>query len=127
MIPVIDGATLPIENFVWLDDQQRLWICVSTGKQGEHRFRKTVSDGYIAVSDPSGTRIVAENIRWTNECRIDAGQNYLYVNETFGRRLIRFQIRPDASLKEPEVVTEFGAGTYPDGIDRKSTRLNSSH
>lgn len=116
MIEEVDGLTLPSVNFVWLDDAQRLWICVSTGKTGEHRFRKDACEGYIAVHDASGTRIVAEGLGWTNECRMDRAGDYMYVNETFGRRLTRFRLHGDASLGPAETVTEFGVGTYPDGM-----------
>lgn len=116
MVEEVDGRTLPSVNFVWLDDAQRLWICVSTGKPGEHRFRKDACEGYIAVHDASGTRIAAEGLGWTNECRMDLAGDYLYVNETFGRRLTRFRLHGDASLGPAETVTEFGAGTYPDGM-----------
>ena len=38
------------------------------------------------------------------------------MNETFGRRLTRFPILADGSLGSAKVVTEFGAGTFPDGL-----------
>ncbi|MEO7245067.1 MAG: SMP-30/gluconolactonase/LRE family protein, partial [Rubrivivax sp.] len=41
---------------------------------------------------------------------------WLYVNETFARRLSRFALRADGSLGAREVVTEFGLGTFPDGL-----------
>ena len=47
---------------------------------------------------------------------IDASGQWLYVNETFGRRLSRFRISADGSLGGRETVTEFGPGTYPDGL-----------
>jgi hypothetical protein len=42
--------------------------------------------------------------------------NWLYVNETFGRRLSRFPIHTGGSLGPKEVVTTFGKGTFPDGL-----------
>jgi hypothetical protein len=38
------------------------------------------------------------------------------VNETFARRLSRFPVGADGTLGARDVVTEFGAGTYPDGL-----------
>jgi len=35
---------------------------------------------------------------------------------TFGRRLTRFRINPDGSLRDRQTVTEFGKGTFPDGL-----------
>ena len=116
----VDGVALPSTNFVWIDDQDRIWICVSTRDPASHapshRFATSGGDGIIAVMDRSGVRIVAEGLGWTNECRIDPTGAFLYVNETFGRRLTRFRIAPDASLSERETVTEFGPGAWPDGM-----------
>ena len=47
---------------------------------------------------------------------VDASGQWLYVNETFGRRLSRFRISADGSLGGRETVTEFGPGTHPDGL-----------
>ncbi|MDH3063437.1 SMP-30/gluconolactonase/LRE family protein [Achromobacter insolitus] len=112
----IEGVTLPSVNFVWLDDRERLWICVSTVRRGDHQFRRDIADGFIAVRDQRGTRVVAQDVHWTNECRTDPSGMYLYVNETFGRRLLRFRIGADGNLSERTVITEFGKGTYPDGM-----------
>jgi sugar lactone lactonase YvrE len=112
----IDGVALPGVNFVWLDDRERLWICVSTVRKGDHQFRRDIADGFIAVHDGRGTRIVAQDVHWTNECRMDPTGTYLYVNETFGRRLLRFRVAPNGDLGERTVITEFGKGTYPDGM-----------
>lgn len=116
LIQEIDGVSLPSVNFVWLDAQERLWICVSTVRRGDHQFRRDIADGFIAVRDAQGTRIVADNIHWTNECRTDPTGKYLYVNETFGRRTLRFTIGADASLANRKVLTSYGEGTYPDGM-----------
>jgi len=112
----IDGVALPSVNFVWLDDAERLWICVSTVRKGDHQFRRDIADGFIAVQDEQGVRVVAQDIHWTNECRTDPTGQFLYVNETFGRRLLRFRIGAHGTLSERTIVTEFGKGTYPDGM-----------
>ena len=41
---------------------------------------------------------------------------WLYVNETFARRLSRFRVAADGALWGRETVTTFGHGTYPDGL-----------
>ncbi len=112
----VEGRTLGSVNFVWLDAAERLWVSVSTVRVGDHQFRGDIADGFIILMDGSGARIVADGIGWTNECRIDAAGRHLYVNETFGRRLTRFRVAADGSLSGRETVTEFGAGTYPDGL-----------
>lgn len=113
----VDGQRLGSVNFVWIDADERLWVCVSTVRKGDHQFRKDIADGFIILSDARGARIVADGICWTNEVRIDAAREWLYVNETFGRRLTRFRLGADGSLSGRETVTEFGTGTYPDGLE----------
>ena len=60
--------------------------------------------------------IVADGLGYTNEVAVDPSGQWLYVNETFGRRLSRFALRADGSLGPKQVVTEFGPGTFPDGL-----------
>lgn len=111
----VDGQKLGSVNFVRVDHLGRLWICVSTlGQSGN--YRTDVANGFICVVDERGSRIVADGLGWTNECLIDPDAGFLYVNETFGRRLTRYDLAEDGSLGNRVTVTEFGFGTYPDGI-----------
>ncbi len=110
-----DGVALPAVNFVRLDDRGRLWICANPPLAGD-RYRTELAEGYIAVVDAAGARVVADGIGWANECLIHPSGKHLYINETFGRRMTRFDIGADATLSNRTVVTEFGHGTYPDGI-----------
>ena len=41
---------------------------------------------------------------------------WLYVNETFSRRLSRFPILASGDLGTKEVLVDLGAGVYPDGM-----------
>jgi sugar lactone lactonase YvrE len=112
----IDGVRLPGVNFVGLDDAERLWICVSTMNPEAGAYSQDSRDGFIALHDASGTRIVADNMCWTNECRVTADGAHLLVNETFARRITRFRIAPDGGLSHRDTVTEFGPGVFPDGL-----------
>jgi sugar lactone lactonase YvrE len=49
-----------------------------------------VSDGFIVRVDDAGARIVADGLGYTNEVQLDPSGERLYVNETFGRRLSRW-------------------------------------
>ena len=40
----------------------------------------------------------------------------MYVNETFGRKLVCFDIAYDGSLSNKKTVFEFGFGEFPDGL-----------
>ncbi|MEZ5581800.1 MAG: SMP-30/gluconolactonase/LRE family protein [Candidatus Competibacteraceae bacterium] len=66
--------------------------------------------------DDAGARVVADGLGYTNECVVHPNGKQLYVNETFTRRLTRFKIATDGSLHNKATITEFGAGTFPDGL-----------
>ncbi|UFN51460.1 SMP-30/gluconolactonase/LRE family protein [Roseomonas sp. OT10] len=113
----VDGRALPPTNFVGIDRQGRTWVTVSTwAVPREQSMRKGYGDGFIVLMDGRGARIVAEGIGFTNEAIVDPSGEWLYVNETIGRRTSRFPIRPDGSLGEKEVFAQYGAGTWPDGF-----------
>jgi sugar lactone lactonase YvrE len=122
LIEEVDGVRLPSTNFVYVDREDRLWICVSSTAADCHdpefRFDRHTPSGFVAMVDQKGAgRIVADGISWTNECRIDAAGRVFYVNETIGRRLLRFDVAGDGSLSNRAAVTEFGNGTWPDGME----------
>jgi sugar lactone lactonase YvrE len=113
----VDGVELPPCNFVMEDGTGRVWVTVST----RHRPRATayrgdIADGFIVLSDEKGARIVADGLSYTNEAVVSPDGNFLYVNETFGRKLTRFRLAPDGSLSGRETVATFGRGTFPDGL-----------
>jgi sugar lactone lactonase YvrE len=117
IIERVDGVDLPPTNFVHEDAQQRIWITVSTSHVPRAAaYRADVADGYIVLLTASGARIVADGLGYTNEALPSPDGRWLYVNETFGRMLSRFPLRADGSLGSKEVVTTFGAGTFPDGL-----------
>jgi hypothetical protein len=116
----VDGKDLPPSNFVVEDGQGRFWITVSTRLSPRSLgYRKSCDDGFVVMMDKNGergARIVADGLGYTNECALDPSGQWLYVNETFARRLSKFAIRQDGSLGPKQVVTEFGAGIFPDGL-----------
>jgi sugar lactone lactonase YvrE len=112
-----DGLDLPPTNFVYEDAQGRVWITVSTRQVPRAAaYRADVADGFIVLADARGTRVVADGLGYTNEALPSPDGQFLYVNETFARRLTRFRISAGGGLYSREVVTRFGAGTYPDGL-----------
>jgi sugar lactone lactonase YvrE len=112
----IDGVALPSVNFVYRDHQQRIWLCISSPRKGDDQYRHDVNDGYVALVENGAARIVADGLCWTNECRVDAAGQTLFVNETFGRRLTKFRVGADGDLSERALVTEFSRDTFPDGL-----------
>jgi sugar lactone lactonase YvrE len=86
----VDGIALPPANYVTVDDRGRTWISVSTRQRPRQlAWRPDVADGFVVLVDERGPRIVADSLHYTNECRPDPTGEWLYVVETFGRRVIR--------------------------------------
>jgi sugar lactone lactonase YvrE len=113
----VQGHDLPPTNFVLLDGASSAWITVSTRRQPRALgYRRDCDDGFIVRVDARGARIVADGLGYTNEVALHPGGAWLYVNETFGRRLSRFVLHEDGDLGAKQVVCEFGAGTFPDGL-----------
>jgi sugar lactone lactonase YvrE len=113
----VDGTDLPPTNFVAEDRAGRFWVTVSTRlKPRALGYTRQCDDGFIVRVDSRGAAIVADGLGYTNEVAVHPGGRWLYVNETFTRRLSRFALRDDGSLGAKEVVTEFGPGTFPDGL-----------
>lgn len=110
-----DGVSLPRVNFVALDADGRVWACISATDGGDN-YPINAKTGFIVLSDTAGTRVVADGLRYANECRVSADGQWLYVNETFARRLTRFRIGLHGSLHDRVTVAEFDAGDFPDGI-----------
>lgn len=113
----VDGIDLPPSNFVFEDVQGRTWLTVSTRRVPRaSAYRADVADGFIVLIDGCGARIVADGLGYTNEAALSPDGEWMYVNETFSRRLSRFRVASDGSLHAKETVTTFGHGTYPDGL-----------
>lgn len=113
----LEGRALPPTNFVLRDAEGGLWITVSTRVVPRaDDYRKTAATGFVVRMDKRGARIVADGLGYTNECALSADGAFLYVVETFARRLIRFRIGADGSLADKRTLVEFGPGTFPDGL-----------
>jgi gluconolactonase len=115
----IDGVPIGKVNFVLRDSQNRIWLTISTRTPNwMQTISPNIADGYIALADEKGLRIVADGFHFTNEIRFDAAEAYLYIAETTGQHISRMKVNPDGSLSDREVfgpskVGDFG---FPDGI-----------
>lgn len=114
----IDGKPIGKVNFVLRDSKDRIWLTVSTRiKNWMEAIRPGLDDGFIALADERGLRIVADGLHFTNEVRLDAKEEYLYAVETCGRRITRFRVGEDGSLSRREIFgpSDFGPAGFPDG------------
>ncbi len=117
LIDRIDGAPIGKVNFVLRDSMERIWITVSTRvNPWTTAAASRVRDGYIALVDQSGIRIVADGFHFTNEIRLDANEEWLYIVETTGPHISRMRVGTDGSLSGREVFGPSHLGGYPDGI-----------
>lgn len=115
----IDGEPIGKVNFVLRDSRNRVWLTVSTRiKNWMKAMSPNVSDGYIALVDEKGIRMVADGFRFTNEIRLDAREEYMYIVETCGQCISRMRVQPDGSLRGREVFgpSKLGKYGFPDGI-----------
>lgn len=114
----IDGRPLGKVNFVLRDRRDRIWVTVSTMvNPWSDAITPHLADGYIVLIDDKGARIVADGFRFTNEIRLDAAEEWLYVAETTGKRVSRLRVQPNGSLTDREVYGPSSLGTgVIDGI-----------
>ena len=56
-------------------------------------IRKDLIDGRVLLyEEGKGVRIVADDVHFSNECKLDAKEEYLYVVQTCGRNIARYKI-----------------------------------
>ena len=116
LLDQIDGQPLGKVNFVARDTAGRLWMTVTTRMQPWTDHVRTKSrDGYIALIDQQGARIVADGLCGTNELRFDPTGQWLYVAETTARHITRFRI-DGVRLTDREVYGPANLGGFCDGI-----------
>ncbi len=116
-----DGERLAKANFVFNDEQGRVWITVTTrsdplSKAMTGLGQPELKDGFVCMVDGKGARIVADGFAFTNEARLDPSGNFFYVVETQGRRVTRFRVGASGDLSGRETFANFGHGTFADGI-----------
>ncbi len=114
----VGGHPLPPTNYVVQDRDGNTWVTVSTRLVPRALgYRRSCNDGFIVCVRPDGHAFVAaQGLGYTNEVAVHPSGQWLYVNETFSRRLSRFALHADGRLSDRQVVAEFGAGTFPDGL-----------
>jgi sugar lactone lactonase YvrE len=105
LLDEIEGQPIGKVNFVLRDSRERLWLTVSTRVKNwmEAVQGPDLCDGYIALLDERGVRIVADGFHSTNEIRFDANEEHLYVVESTAQCVSRLRVGADGSLSGREV------------------------
>jgi len=116
----IDAKKIGKVNFVLRDRKNRIWLTVSTQvNPWTLAASSRICDGYIAVIDEHGIRVVVENFYFTNEIRLDVDEKWMYIVETTGPYITRMLISESdkgVTLTHREVFGPSHLGGYPDGI-----------
>jgi gluconolactonase len=117
LVDRLHGEPIGKVNFVLRDSKDRLWITVSTRIGNWMKaISPNVRDGFVALYDRGQLRIVADGFAFTNEVRLDAREEWLYVVETCGRRVTRLRVAADGSLSRRETFGPADHGAFIDGI-----------
>ena len=113
----IDGQPLGKTNYVLTDSKGRIWFTVTTRLQPWTRsINEKAPDGYVGLIDEKGVRIVADGFVGTNEIRLDAKEEWLYVVESNARRISRLRVHADGRCSDREVFGPANLGGIPDGF-----------
>jgi sugar lactone lactonase YvrE len=118
LLQEIDGKRLPGVNYAGSDEAGRVWLSVSSWRENrmEATTKDAAPDGTLILIDRNGARTVADGLGYTNESRLDPSGEFLYVNETAGRRLTRYRVGANGDLSQRQTVAEFSDASFPDGL-----------
>jgi gluconolactonase len=104
-------------NFVLRDSKDRLWLTVTTrAKPWTRSINEKLPDGYVALIDARGIRIVADGFIGTNEVRLDENEQWLYVVESNARRISRLRVQAEGCLSDRQVYGPSRLQGIPDGF-----------
>jgi sugar lactone lactonase YvrE len=113
----IDSLPIGKVNFVLRDSKDRIWMTISTRtKNWMEAMSPNVCDGYIALYENGRLRVVADGFHFTNEIRLDANEEWLYVAETCAMRVSRLRVLDDGSLTDRQVFGPDNHRGFIDGI-----------
>ena len=110
----IEGVPLPPTNFAIEDEYRRTWVSVSTRRHPRQlAWRPDVADGFVACVTQGSARIVADGLHYANEVRLGPSGRFLYVVETFGRRLIRYPVGAGIPSEHPRRRCSLPTAFFP--------------
>lgn len=118
MFDSVEGEPIGKVNFVCRDSKDRIWITISTMLHDWPKaINKDLIDGRVLLyEEGKGVRIVADDVHFSNECKLDKNEEYLYVVQTCGRNIARYRIKEDGSLGPKEIYGPNDHGRLIDGI-----------
>lgn len=112
------GDTPPPVNFVYPDEQGRIWITVSSTYSPRSRaYRRDVANGYVGLIERGEFRIVVEGLAYTNELRPDYENGWLYIAETMRQKISRIRLDEKGVHGVPELFAQMPPGAFVDGLE----------
>ena len=113
----IEGKPLGKTNFPLRDSKGRIWFTVTTlTEPWSDQINTRATDGYIAMMDENGSRIVADGFCGTNEIRFDDKEEWLYVVESTAWKISRMRVKENGDLYGRETYGPKKLGGFPDGF-----------
>jgi sugar lactone lactonase YvrE len=112
------GRAMTTPNFPLLDFHDRLWVTNSTARATyKDALESPAADGWLTLIAGGSASIVADGLSFANGIALDAREEYVYVAETYGRRVLRYRIQGNDQLSPAESYGPYlGDEGYPDGI-----------
>ena len=111
-----EGAQLGDVNFVLVAPDGMVWFSVMATAGHGTPLCATREDGYLARINNGSVEIMADGLNCTNEFKFDSLRRRLYVNETFKKRTMCFDVDGTGALINRRIFAEYGPAEYPDGL-----------
>lgn len=114
----VDGVKLTHSNYPQVDRRGNIWCTNSTFADPWELALDGRADGFLFRIAPDGrATMLAEGIHFANGIALDADEAHVYVCQTTGCNVLRYAIRADGSVGEPEPYGPLLGARIPDGSD----------
>lgn len=103
LVREIGGRVLSSCNYPVVAADGTIWCTHSTWAETWPQALDGRDDGFVFALLPDGTvKVAATGLRFANGCALDAGDRYLYVNQTSAANVLRFPILGPGELGAAE-------------------------
>ena len=103
LVAEIDGKTLSSCNYPIIARDGTIWCTHSTWAPTWPEALDGRTDGFVFAYLPDGTvKVAATGLKFANGCCLDADETHLYVNQTSGANVLRYEIKGPGELGPAE-------------------------
>lgn len=103
-------------NFVLVTSDGTIWFSVMATAPHGTPLSANREDGYLARVQGGEVEVMAEGLNCANEFKFDPDRRRLYINETFKKRTLCFDVTDNGKLSNRSVFAEYGAADFADGL-----------